>query len=256
MAYKQRNPFSRKSSSPLNNTGNVTRAVANLIKSSPRIDPTFNPDQPSYYEVIDQQGRSGDDMEGGYVGMTTPQNPPGSKPYSPSGVSTHLYRSGDLYAQDRNMQSKMSFDPKSGYTPRMLPITYNKDEEGKPTMATITGWGEVGKAGKQYDLNNPYQKEEFEKERLSLYEEQKDMVDRANAMYTLSDTDKYVNYYTDERSGEQRRQDPSKGDSGRFEWQDEMYSSSIGAPDSDKRAAHYRSIDSRYNPFGYTDKSD
>ena len=75
------------------------------------------------------------------------------------------------------------------------------------------------------------------------------MVDYANAMYTLSDDEKYLNYYNDERSGAQRGQDPPRDDSGRFEWQDEMYSSSIGAPDSDERAAHYRSIDSRYNPF-------
>ena len=82
------------------------------INDNPRIDPGFNPDYDNKYKVVDEQGRSGDDISGGYSGYTDYGSPDGV--YSPSGSQANLYRTGDVYIQNYEKRRAMKFDPESG----------------------------------------------------------------------------------------------------------------------------------------------
>lgn len=270
MAYKQNNPLNR-NNSPLNNVMNLARGVQKWndnVNQDPKMDPTFNPENINRHKVVDQYGKSGDEMTGGYEGITDYNS--GDGVHSPEGVSAHLYRSGDVYAQNREMQQNMSFNPEEGYSPRMLNIYYDKTEDGRPYSAYIDKSGPGSSRlhggdldsrlreslGKRYNLTNHREKEEFEKARLAMYNNQMNMVNRANAYYKIADPEKYLNYYQDERSG--RSSAPRNEDSD-FAWKEKMYARDarrqfgseepiiIGAPRSDERANYLRMVDERYN---------
>ena len=272
MAYKQRNPLN-KNYSPLKNVMALARGIKKGIENinkDTRLDPTFQPEYEKRYRVVDQQGESGDNIRGGYVGIT--EDPAGRVIEKPEGPSANLYRSGDLYAQNTDMQRNMRFDPETGYSPRMLNISYEKTEQGAPYSAYIDSYGPGDmrslyqsddtlkeNLGKRYDLTNAKEREEFEKARLTLYKNQMNMVDRANAMYKLADPEKYLNYYQDERSrsGFGGRAVESK-DGFQFPWQEKLYSRDarrqfgseepviIGEPGSDERSNYLKLVEERY----------
>ena len=126
MAYRQKNPLN-KNYSPLNNVMALARGVKKAVQDindNTQIDPGFNPEYRNKYKVVDEQGRSGDDISGGYSGYTNYGSPDGV--YSPSGSQANLYRTGDVYANNIETQRSMRFDPESGYSPRLLNIDYEK----------------------------------------------------------------------------------------------------------------------------------
>ena len=136
MAYRQNNPFSRKTNNPIKQIGvpGLGRAVQSYIQSDPRIDPTFQPtSRRQYYGLVDERG--GEYKEGGIAGYrgpdTTIQTPTGSQAYG--------YSTGDFYVNDPYMQEGLMFDPESGYSRRMLPVTYEKRESGKPKISLDEG---------------------------------------------------------------------------------------------------------------------
>ena len=239
MAYRQKNPLN-KNYSPLNNVMAIARGIKKSVQDindNPRIDPGFNPDYDNKYKVVDEQGRSGDDISGGYSGYTDYGSPDGV--YSPSGSQANLYRTGDVYIQNYEKRRAMKFDPESGYSPRLLNIDYEKNDAGVPYEAYVDD------TGKRYKLDNPREKEEFEKQRLSMYKKQMDMVNEANAMYQLADPEKYLEYYQDERNN--RNSAPTSDKQGiQYPWQEKLYNRS-GAPGSDERADYLKSINERYD---------
>lgn len=276
MAYTQNNPFSRKTSSPLNNISGLknldlvkgTKTLVDYVNQNDRIDPNFNPENINRHRVVDQHGNSGDKITGGYEGVTDYTHGD-SGVYRPDGASANLFRSGDVYANNMEMQENMSFDPEKGYSPRMLNIHYDKREDGNPYSAYIDNYGpgghrsmynrdqEIGKSlGRRYNLTNRKEKAEFEKARLTMYNNQMNMVNRANSMYKIADPEKYLNYYQDERTSEPG---PPRNEDGRYAWQEEMYGRDaskqfgseepimIGAPGSNERANYLRMVDERYN---------
>lgn len=272
MAYKQNNPLN-KNYSPLKNVMALARGIkkgVENINQDNRFDPSFNPEYYNRYRVVDQEGRSGEDIRGGYAGIT--QDRFGRVIEKPEGPSAHLYKSGDLYAQNTDMQRNMRFDPETGYSPRLLNISYEKSEQGTPYSAYIdtSGPGSMRNLyntdprlkeslGRRYDLTNAKDREEFEKARLTMYQNQMDMVNEANAMYKIADPEKYLDYYQDERSrsGFGGRDVESK-DGFQFPWQEKLYSRDaarqfgseepiiIGAPGSDERANYLKQVEERY----------
>ena len=226
MAFTQNNPFGRKTSSPLNNISGLrnfdlaksVKKAVDYVNQNDRIDPTFNPEYRNRYEVVNENMESGDDIRG-YEGITDRRGGGVVGIYRPTGAIADSYRTGDVYANDRDMQRHMSFDPESGYSARPLNITYDKREDGTPYSAYIdpnsagnlrnTGSkidDRFGKSsGKSYNLKNTKEKAEFEKARLRMYQNQMDMVNDANAMYKVADPEKYLNYFqNDQRTGESR----------------------------------------------------
>lgn len=238
MAYRQKNPLN-KNYSPLNNVMALARGVKKAVQDindNPRIDPSFNPKYDNRFEVVDEQGRSGDDISGGYAGYKTDRF---GGIYAPSGSNANLYRTGDVYANNIELQRAMRFDPESGYSPRLLDIDYNKTKSGRPYEAYI------GETGKRYNLTKTKEKEEFERARLKMYENRMDEVNRANAMYELADPEKYLKYYQDERNNLNKA--PVSDKPGiQYPWQERLYNKR-GAPGSDERADYLRSINERYD---------
>jgi len=207
------------------------------INDNDKIDPGFNPEYRNKYKVVDEQGRSGDDISGGYSGYTSSGSPDGV--YSPAGSQANLYRTGDVYANNIELQRAMRFDPETGYSPRTLDINYEKTKDGKPYEAYIDD------TGKRYNLTKTKQKEEFERARLKMYENRMDQVNEANAMYELADPEKYLKYYQDERNN--LNPAPTSDRPGvQYPWQEKLYKRT-GAPGSDERADYLRSINERYD---------
>ncbi len=252
MAYRQNNPFSRKTNNPIKQVGvpglgRAVRQAVDLVKNSPRIDPTFQPtSRRQYYGLVDERG--GEYKEGGIAGYrgpdTTIQTPTGSMAYG--------YSTGDFYVNDPYIQETLSFDPESGYSRRMLPITYDKTESGAPYGAYIDGRGfmrdELGnidptfrnvRSGR-YNLSNRKEREEFEKLRNRMYENQTKQLERANVMYNLgSSPEEYLNYFQDRQD---ERNLPN--------YEDRPYTQRIyeryGAPGSEERAEILAKINQRY----------
>ena len=250
MAYRQNNPFSRKTSNPIKQVGvpGLGRAVQSYIQSDPRIDPTFQPtSRRQYYGLVDERG--GEYKEGGIAGYrgpdTTIQTPTGSQAYG--------YSTGDFYVNDPYMQEGLMFDPESGYSRRMLPVTYEKRESGKPKRAFIDSRGgvirdELGNLDPTfrnirsggYDLTNRKEREEFEKLRNRMYENQTRQLERANVMYKLgSSPEEYLNYFKDRPDG---RNLPNYEDRPYVQRIYERY----GAPGSEERAEILAGINQRY----------
>ncbi len=239
MAYRQKNPLN-KNYSPLNNVMAIARGIKKSVQDindNPQIDPSFNPEYRNRYKVVDEQGRSGDDISGGYAGYTDYGSP--DSVYSPSGSQANLYRTGDVWINDTAKQRAMRFDPETGYSPRLLDIDYEKTKDGRPYEAYIDD------TGKRYDLSKTKQKEEFERARLKMYENRMDMVNRANSMYQLADPEKYLEYFQDERNNINPA--PTSDKPGiQYPWQEKLYERT-GAPGSDERADYLRSINERYD---------
>ena len=76
MAYRQNNPFSRKTSNPIKQVGvpGLGRAVqqaVDLVNKDSRIDPTFQPtSRRKYYGLVDE--RLGEYKKGGIAGYRGP----------------------------------------------------------------------------------------------------------------------------------------------------------------------------------------
>jgi hypothetical protein len=184
MAYIQNNPFSRKTSNPIKQVGvpglgrakqvgvpGLGRAVQSYVQSDPRIDPTFQPtSRRKYYGLVDERG--GEYKEGGIAGYRAP----GGVIEKPTGSQAYGYSTGDYYLSDPYMQEGLKFDPESGYSRRMLPITYDKTELGAPSRAFVDSTGgvirdefgnldptfrDIRSGG--YNLANKKEREEFEK---------------------------------------------------------------------------------------------
>ena len=107
MAYRQNNPFSRKTSNPIKQVGvpGLGRAVQSYIQSDPRIDPTYDPErsiklryrrQPNIRLVgEDKQPYTGEGGIAGIMGGNYDIAP--SEIYKPTGFQTDRYFTGDAY---------------------------------------------------------------------------------------------------------------------------------------------------------------
>jgi hypothetical protein len=151
------------------------------------------------------------------------------------------------------MQESLSFDPESGYSRRMLPITYDKTESGAPYKAYIDGRGlmrdELGNIDPTfrdvrsggYGLSNEKDREEFEKLRDRMYQNQTKQLERANVMYKLgSSPQEYLSYFQDrqdERNLPQYEERP---------YIQRLYERK-GAPGSEERAQILAGINQRYS---------
>lgn len=250
MAYRQNNPFSRKTSNPIKQVGvpglgRAVRQAVDLVNKDPRIDPTFQPPTSRpFYTLVDERG--GKYEEGGIAGYRGPEG----MIERPTGASVHGYTTGDTYVTDTRMQQSLAFDPESGYSRRILPITYDKTELGAPARAYIDPYAAQAfnlsqdpdfkniRSG-QYNLSNRKDREEFEKIRNKMYENQTRQLERANVMYKLGDSpQEYLGYFQD-------RQD--ERDLQKFEDQpyvQKMYSR-YGAPGSEKRAKYLADLNER-----------
>ena len=250
MAYIQNNPFSRKTSNPIKQVGvpGLGRAVQSYVQSDPRIDPTFQPtSRRKYYGLVDERG--GEYKEGGIAGYRAP----GGVIEKPTGSQAYGYSTGDYYLSDPYMQEGLKFDPESGYSRRMLPITYDKTELGAPSRAFIDSTGgvmrdefgnldptfrDVRSGG--YNLANKKEREEFEKLRNRMYENQTRQLERANVMYKLgSSPEEYLGYFQDRQ---EERNLPNYQDRPNVQRLYERY----GAPESEKRAKYLAEINQRY----------
>ena len=250
MAYRQNNPFSRKTSNPIKQVGvpGLGRAVQSYVQSDPRIDPTFQPTfRRKYYGLVDERG--GEYKEGGIAGYRGPD----TMIERPTGSQAYGYSTGDLYVNDPYMQEGLMFDPESGYSRRMLPITYDKTELGAPSMAYIDSRGgvirdEFGNLDPTfrnvrsggYNLADRKQREEFEKLRDKMYENQTRQLERANVMYKLgSSPQEYLNYFQDRQD---ERNLPNYKDRPHVQ---RLYSKK-GTPGSEKRAKILEEINQQF----------
>ena len=167
MAYRQKNPLN-KNYSPLNNVMALARGVKKAVQDindNTQIDPGFNPEYRNKYKVVDEQGRSGDDISGGYSGYTESGSPDGV--YSPSGSQANLYRTGDVWINDTTKQRAMRFDPEKY-------LEYYQDERNNLNQAPTSE-----KPGIQY----PWQEELYKRTGAPGSDERANYLRSRNEMY-------------------------------------------------------------------------
>ena len=208
MAYRQNNPFSRKTSNPIKQVGvpGLTRAVQSL-REDPRIDPTYDPVGRQYgygrqanIRLVDEdkQPYTGEGGVAGIMGGNYGIAP--SEIYKPTGFQVDRYFTGDAYVfgdEGKELRKNLMFDPETGYSRKLLPITYDKDPRtGNPRSAEING--------KTYNLRLTKDRQDFERERENMYYNQSKLLQEANAMYQLGkNPEKYLSNIpenADERS--------------------------------------------------------
>jgi len=301
MGYTQRNnPLPRKSS-PLNfgprgmqKILDTARGLHNKMAADPRVDLSFNPKQRGASTFLkDERGGylvdkntmqpTHQDYEGQYGGMIS-----FGSSQRPALGEVKNWRSGDVYVENDYLNRTLSFDPEKGYSARPLDIYYEKsdepvvDEHGYEKYTTpYSGFATIGNIGagmytdrvniapgldlakgRKFDLSNTKDREEFERYRNQMYENQQNMLQYANAMYALGEEGKYrkdydledglggyhddSTYYdiVDPISGKTRNQQHNEEMYKRqFMSADPLFQGVIGAPGSDERAATLAYID-------------
>ena len=299
MGYKQtNNPLPRKSS-PLNfgprgmqKILDATRGMHNKMAADPRVDLSYNPkqrgastylrDERGGYLVDKNMQPTHQDYEGQYGGMINY----GSSRRPPLGEVKN-WRSGNTYVNNDYLNRTLSFDPTKGYSARPLDIYYDKsgepiiNEQGYEQYTTPnSGFATIGNIGagmysdtaniapgldsakgRKFDLSNTKDREEFEKYRDQMYNNQQNMLQYANSMYALGEDGRYridddveddkLGYHKDfyydridPRSGKTRNEQHNEEMYQRqFTSADPLFQGVIGAPGSDERAATLAYID-------------
>jgi len=289
MAYTQRNnPLPRKSS-PLNfgprgmqKILDTARGLHNKLAADPYVDLSYNPRKTiSSTFLRDDKGNpivdenlmaNHQDYEGQYGGLIN-----FGSSQAPHFLDAKSWRDGDRYVNQPYLHRTLSFDPEKGYSARPLDIYYDKsgepvvDEQGYERYTTPnSGFATIGNMGsgmysnygniapgldlakdRKFDLSNTKDREEFEKYRDQMYENQQNMLQYANAMYALGEEGRYSQYRQDERRGYTEdplydRVDPRSGKTRHEENLEKLYNRQfstapnnpgmIGAPGSDERA--------------------